>query len=410
MAILFCDCFSGISGDMFLGALLDAGMPVEYISEQFRRLNLHEFHGVTAERVLKGALAATRLNLEIHDHSAEHPHDHDHDDHHDHHDHHRHLGDIRNLIEASSLSDRVKQTSLRIFQKLAEAEAKVHGSSIDEVHFHEVGAVDSILDIVGAAIGLEYFQIDALYASPLPLGTGQVVTQHGLLPLPAPATMELIRMAQAPVTASKATVELVTPTGAAILAALAQFSQPEVKVERVGIGAGQRDLEWPNVLRIMIGAAGQAGASYLEIETNIDDMNPQVYGYLMAKLFQAGALDVFFTPLFMKKNRPATKLSVIASKENESELCALILRETSTMGLRIKPVNMLEAQWKMQNIETRFGTVPVKIKYVQGEFIQAKPEFDVCVRLSEENKVPLMQILQETESLAMAACKEGGVI
>jgi uncharacterized protein (TIGR00299 family) protein len=395
MAILFCDCFSGISGDMFLGALLDAGMPVEYISEQFRRLNLHEFHEVTAEKVCKGALAATQLNLEIHDHSAEHHHDHDH--------HHRHLGDIKNLIEASSLSDRVKQTSLRIFQKLAEAEAKVHGSSIDDVHFHEVGAVDSILDIVGAAIGLEYFQIDAVYASPLPLGTGQVVTQHGLLPLPAPATMELIRMAQAPVTASKATVELVTPTGAAILAALAQFSQPEVKVDHIGIGAGQRDLEWPNILRIMIGTPDQATTSCLEIETNIDDMNPQVYGYLMAKLFQVGAMDVFFTPIYMKKNRPATKLSVIARKENEAGICALILRETSTMGIRIKQVNMLEAQWKMQNIETRFGTVPVKIKYVNGESIQTKPEFDVCVRLSEENNVPLIQVIQETELLALAA-------
>ena len=405
MAILFCDCFSGISGDMFLGALLDAGMPIEYISEQFRRLNLDEFHEVTAEKVCKGALAATQLNLEIHDHSAEHHHGHDHHD-----DHHRHLGDIKNLIEASSLSDRVKQTSLRIFQKLAEAEAKVHGSSIDDVHFHEVGAVDSILDIVGAAIGLEYFQVDAIYASPLPLGTGHVVTQHGLLPLPAPATMELIRMAQAPVTASKATVELVTPTGAAILAALAQFCQPEIKVDRIGVGAGRRDLEWPNILRIMIGTSDHATTSYLEIETNIDDMNPQVYGYLMAKLFQVGALDVFFTPLFMKKNRPATKLSVIACKENEPEICALILRETSTMGLRIKPVNMLEAQWKMQNIETRFGAVPVKIKYVNGESIQTKPEFDVCVRLAEENNVPLIQILQETELLALAACKENRMI
>lgn len=275
MAILYCDCFSGISGDMFLGALLDAGLPVEHLAEQFQLLDLHEFHGVTARKVQKGTLAATLLNLDIHHHYDQHDYSHAHPqdrpeqhhhsdentgDHHDHHHDHTHdhhncnLSDIRHLIESSALSGRVKQTSLQIFRKLAEAEAKVHGSTIEEVHFHEVGAVDSILDIVGAAIGLEYFQIEAVYASALPLGTGQVVTQHGLLPLPAPATMELIRMAQAPVVTSKATVELVTPTGAAILAALAKFSQPTMKVNQVGIGAGQRDLEWPNILRILIGA------------------------------------------------------------------------------------------------------------------------------------------------------------
>lgn len=420
MAILYCDCFSGISGDMFLGALLDAGLPVEHLAEQFQLLDLPEFHGVTAGKVQKGALAATLLNLEIHNHSHHHhhhspedphdQHDHPHDDHehqhenhhHDHHNHNRNLHDIRHLIESSALSERVKQTSLQIFQKLAEAEAKVHGSTIEEVHFHEVGAVDSILDIVGAAVGLEYFQIDAVYASALPLGTGQVVTQHGLLPLPAPATMELIRMAQAPITTSKATMELVTPTGAAILAALAQFRQPEMSVVHTGIGAGQRDLEWPNILRIVIGTPDQAAASFLEIETNIDDMNPQVYGHVMAKLFQAGALDVSFTPIFMKKNRPATKLSVIALKEDENRICDLILCETSTMGVRVKPVKMREAEWKMRNIETRYGIVPVKLKIVNGNTIQAAPEFNDCVRVAEENNVPVLQIIKETEAMALA--------
>lgn len=427
MAILYCDCFSGISGDMFLGALLDAGLPVEHLTEQFQRLDLQEFHGVTAEKVRKGALAATLLNLEIHDphdhqghdhlhdhshdlpdhHDPHHePHDHLHDHSHNHHNHNRNLSDIRQLIESSALSDRVKQTSLRIFQKLAEAEAKVHGSTIEEVHFHEVGAVDSILDIVGAAVGLEYFQIDAVYASALPLGTGQVRTQHGLLPLPAPATMELIRMAQAPVTTSKATVELVTPTGAAILAALAQFRQPEMSVVYTGIGAGQRDLEWPNILRILIGTPDQAAASYLEIETNIDDMNPQVYGHMMAKLFQAGALDVSFTPIFMKKNRPATRLSVIALKEDENRICDLILCETSTMGVRVKPVKMREAEWKMQDIETRYGMVPIKLKIVNGNTIQAAPEFNDCVRVAEKNNVTVLQVIKETEAQALAGYRQ----
>ena len=239
MTILYCDCFSGISGDMFLGALLDAGMPVEHLSKQFNLLNLPEFQGVTDQKVNKGPLAATLLQLDIREHPQEH----------DHPTHHRHLDDIRRLIESSRLSGPVQQTSLKIFQKLAEAEARVHGSSIEEVHFHEVGAVDSILDIIGAAVGLEYFNIQSVFASALPLGTGQINTQHGILPLPAPAVLELIRMAQAPVTASKAKVELVTPTGAAILASLASFSLPDMKLTQVGIGAGRRDLEWPNVLR-----------------------------------------------------------------------------------------------------------------------------------------------------------------
>ncbi|NLP11337.1 nickel pincer cofactor biosynthesis protein LarC [bacterium] len=246
MAILYCDCFSGISGDMFLGALIDASLPVEHLTNQFEQLHLHEFEGASVQKVHKGAIEATILKFDLHE-------DHDNHDYEDHHDHHRHFSDIRDLIETSALSKRVKQTSLKIFQQLAEAEAKVHGTSVDEVHFHEVGAVDSILDIIGAAVGLEYFDVTAVYASALPLGTGQVYTQHGLLPLPAPATMELIRKVQAPVVPSKATVELVTPTGAAILAALAEFRQPEMKITHLGIGAGQRDLEWPNILRVMIG-------------------------------------------------------------------------------------------------------------------------------------------------------------
>jgi pyridinium-3,5-bisthiocarboxylic acid mononucleotide nickel chelatase len=388
MTILYCDCFSGISGDMFLGALLDAGLPTEYLAQQLRLLNLPEFNGVTTEKVHKGALAATLLKLDIKDHSEDH----------DHHRHHRHLSDIRCLIESSGLSLPIQRTSLKIFQKLAEAEAKVHGSSIEDVHFHEVGAVDSILDIVGVSVGLEYFNIQSVFSSALPLGTGQVNSQHGLLPLPAPATMALIQMVHAPVTPSKATVELVTPTGAAILSSLAVFSQPDMKVNRVGIGAGRRDLEWPNILRVLIGDPVDDFSTHLEIETNIDDMNPQIYGHVMAKLFQAGALDVYFTPIFMKKNRPATKLSVIARKEDEQSICDLILRETSTLGVRVKPVWRHEAIRELQKIETRFWEIPVKLKIMDGEIIQAIPEFEVCVQLAEENKVTVIQIIKEIEA------------
>ena len=372
---------------MFLGALLDAGLPVNHLKTQLKQLNLPEFEDVSLEKVHKGALAAGLLTFDIHEHRAEHGEEH--------HDHHRHLEDIRALIEASNLSERVKQTSLKIFQKLAEAEAKVHGIAVEEVHFHEVGAVDSILDIVGAAVGLEYFDIQSVFSSALPLGSGEVKTQHGLLPVPAPATLELLRMAQAPITPSPAKVELVTPTGAAILATLATFSQPEMRLKRVGIGAGRRDLAWPNVLRIMIGEPGDQLSSHLEIETNIDDMNPQIFGHVMAKLFQAGALDVYFTSIFMKKNRPGTKLSVIARLEDEQSIADLLLKETSTLGVRVTPVRRHEAGRAIRHIDTRFGKVPLKLKILDGKVIQASPEFDACVTLAEKVGVPVAQVLQE---------------
>ena len=436
MTILYCDCFSGISGDMFLGALLDAGLPVKHLAEQLGLLDLPEFHGVGATKVLKGALAATLLELDIHEHTHDHAEDRDHgneharadvhehghehehyhghshshahaEDHvhahgHEHSHHDRNLSVITDLITSGALSDPVKSTSLMIFHKLAEAEAKVHGTTIEEVHFHEVGAVDSILDIVGAAIGLSYFGVEAVYASALPLGTGQVKTAHGLLPIPAPATAELIRMAHAPVVASTATVEQVTPTGAAILAALAEFRQPAMRVMATGTGAGRREMPWPNVLRVMIGTSDDAQEIHIEIETNIDDMNPQVYGHVMARLFDAGALDVYTTPIMMKKNRPATKLSVIARKSDEDRLCDLLLRETSTLGVRVKAFHRHEAVREIRQIETPYGQIPVKLKTLDGGVVQATPEFDVCVRLAEECAVPVLQVIKDAEALANA--------
>jgi pyridinium-3,5-bisthiocarboxylic acid mononucleotide nickel chelatase len=239
MNVLYCDCFSGISGDMFLSALVDAGLPVDYLNQQLAKLNISEFRGITARQVHKGPLAATQVSVNIVYDPQE--------------DHHRHLDDIIALIETSDLSAAVKQTCQKIFQTLAEAEAQVHGTNIQAVHFHEVGAVDSIIDIVGAAIGLEYFQIEAVYSSPLPLTSGQINTEHGVLPLPAPATLGLMKKAQALLTPCSACVELVTPTGAAILASMATFCIPSLKLNKVGVGAGQLDLEWPNIMRVIIG-------------------------------------------------------------------------------------------------------------------------------------------------------------
>lgn len=435
MKILYLDCYSGISGDMFLAAMLGAGMPVDELDQQLKKLHLPEYQGLGANQVMKGALAATSIDFgldggplpmasnhdhsdqhghehshghdheHLHEHNHEHPHEHDHEHPHKHDHEHpqepptdyrlsRHFSEISELINASDLSERVKQTSIQIFTLLGQAEAGVHGTSIEHVHFHEVGAADSILDIVGAAIALEYFGIEKVHASPIPLGSGQVMTSHGLLPIPAPGTLELLRMANAPITPSTAKVELVTPTGAAILAALADFSLPMMKLEKTGLGAGKREMEWPNVLRVMIGEVQSEQDTHVEIEANIDDMSPQIFGHVMKMLFDAGALDVYFTPIFMKKNRPATKLAVIARASDEQKLSTLILRETTTIGVRVKTMARHETLREMRQVETRYGTIPVKIKVLEGKIIQANPEYEVCSKLALEYGEPLQNVIQ----------------
>jgi uncharacterized protein (TIGR00299 family) protein len=334
-------------------------------------------------------MRASLLEFEI---EEEHDHGHDHEPH-----GHRHLGDITALIEASGLPEEVVRLSTGVFRRLAEAEARVHGSTIEEVHFHEVGAVDSILDIVGAAVGLHYFKVEQVYASALPWTSGQVQTQHGTLPLPAPATLELLTLAHAPVLPSPAAVELVTPTGAALLACLAKFEQPAMTLGSVGVGAGRRELPWPNVLRLILGEAngGTPGETYVEIETNIDDMNPQFFGHVMGRLLDAGALDVYFTPIMMKKNRPATRLSVIARREDEQKLCDLLLRETSTLGVRVKPVRRHEAERRFVSVPTRFGEIQVKLKILGGQVVQASPEYEDCAALARAHDLPVAQIYNE---------------
>jgi len=393
MTVLYCDCFSGISGDMFLGALLDAGLPADYLTQELSRLGLPGFRGAVARPVQRGAMRASLLDFEIEeDHDHEHGHDHEHEP-----NGHRHLGDIAHLIESSGLPDEVVRLSVGIFRRLAEAEAKVHGSTVEEVHFHEVGAVDSILDIVGAAVGLHYFQVEQVYTSALPWGSGQVQTQHGTLPLPAPATLELLTLAHALVVPSPAAFELVTPTGAALLACLAKFEQPAMILQATGIGAGRRELPWPNILRLVLGDANgeNSDATHVEIETNIDDMNPQFFGHVMGRLLEAGALDVYFTPVMMKKNRPATRLSVIARGADEQKLCDLLLRETSTLGVRVQPVRRHEAERRFVTIPTRYGEVQVKLKIMAGQVVQASPEYEDCAALARTHDLPVAQVYNE---------------
>lgn len=376
MKIAYADCFSGISGDMFLAALLDAGLPFDVLKDGIEQLNLPEKVELRLTETRKGALRAANLQVIA-------PRSH----------HHRQLSDILEILANSHLSETAKQTTARIFTLLAGAEAQVHGEPVEHVHFHEIGALDSIADVTGVVIGLESLGIERLYASPLPYGSGTIPGEHGLLPLPAPATLELLRLAQAPLTPSSAQVELVTPTGAAILGALATFERPALTITAVGIGAGKRELPWPNVMRLIVGESPASGVSEMvQMETNLDDMNPQFYGYIMEKLFAAGARDVFLTPIQMKKNRPGILLGIIANRQDEAALADLLLRETTTLGLRVQPIQRYEAQRAFRQVETRYGVLTVKQKLINGKVIQTMPEYDDCLRLARENGVSLAEI------------------
>ena len=415
MKILYCDCFSGISGDMFLAAMLDAGLPRDFLVGQLALLNLPEYKGVKTSKILKGALMATLMEFDLEvgmdeqaaSHSEagsieDHDHEHEHEHQHEHHRHARNLSEILKLINDSALKDSVKQTAAGIFIKLGEAEAKIHGTTLEEVHFHEVGATDSILDIVGAAIALDYYHIEQVYSSSIPLGNGTVQTQHGLLPIPAPATLELLKDAQARVAPSLAEKELVTPTGAAILATLARFEQPDMRLMNIGLGAGHHELSWPNVLRLIIGERSGEEGAHVEIETNIDDMNPQFYASVMQHLFAQGALDVYFTPIQMKKNRPAIKVSVICAIKDEAALSQVLLRETSTLGVRVKVLQRHEAIREKQQITTKYGPITVKTKQLEGKIIQANPEYEDCLSLAEKLHLPVAEIYREALVTAAA--------
>ncbi|MBI3942859.1 MAG: nickel pincer cofactor biosynthesis protein LarC [Chloroflexi bacterium] len=378
----YVDCYSGASGDMLLGALVDAGLPVPELQVSLDKLALPGLR-ITAQKVAKGPLQATQVSVDPGGEPQP----------------SRHLPDIQNLIRYAGLSAQVTDHSLAIFQALGEAEAAIHGVSIEEIHFHEVGAADAIADIVGFAFGLEQLGITRLYASPLPLGTGSVRSSHGPLPLPAPATLALLAKVGAPtIPARENGIELVTPTGAAILATLATFRQPALALQRIGYGAGRKELPWPNVLRLWLGqehaSSQEEEGHHLILETNIDDMNPQLYGALMERLFAAGALDVSYGPLQMKKNRPGTLVTVVARAADEACMAQLLLRETTTLGVRVYPIRRWEAQRRMEQVETPYGQVPLKLKILEGQVIAATPEYDVCKSLADAAAVPVRAVIE----------------
>lgn len=376
--IAYLDLPAGLSGDMFLGCLVDAGWPVESLRATLDALELPVGSwDVRAEQVLRGPLRATLVRVDVADSTQ-----------------HRHLSAVRAIIEHASLAPSVQAHAIATFARLAAAEARVHGEPVAQVHFHEVGALDAIVDIVGAAAGLHALGIEQLYASGAPLGSGWTESAHGRIPLPAPATLELLAAAKAPTRPAPGPGELVTPTGAALLAQYARFEQPEMQLARIGIGAGQRDPAWPNVARLWLGEPLAAGPM-VEIATNIDDMNPELYGAVSQRLFEAGARDVWLAPVQMKKGRPGVVLSVLAPAALEGALSDLLLRETTTLGVRVHTVHRHEAGREQRTVDTRYGPVQVKIKLVDGEVWGAMPEYDDCLRVAEAADVPVRLVYEE---------------
>jgi uncharacterized protein (TIGR00299 family) protein len=394
--VAYVDCFSGISGDMFLGALVDAGLPVEELRAALAALPV-EGYQITAEPVTRQGLHGHAVRVTL-DPLAPRP--------------ERHLSEVAAIIDASALAPALRARAIAAFRRLAEAEAQVHGIAVDAVHFHEVGAVDAIVDVVGAVWGIDRLGLERLYASSVPTGSGTVRTAHGLLPVPAPATLALLASAGTPLRPSPATTELVTPTGAALLTTLAEFTQPPLRIRRVGTGFGQKTLPWPNVVRLWVGdldaRSAEDGSADLEtdtivvIEANLDDESPEIAGAALDSLLAAGALDVFFTPIQMKKNRPAVKLTVLAPVERAAALSARVLRETSTLGVRTYPAERWKARRWQETVTTPWGPVRVKVKAL-GDRRRFAPEYDDCVALARQQGIPLAEIYEA----ARAAAREG---
>ena len=434
--LLYLDCFSGISGDMLLGAMLDAGLPLDELRRALGSLAI-EGVGIQAERVLRAGVSATKFQVveggltaaghdhphlnnhsQDHDHLHEHGHRHEHDDDHGHqhrHDHghhpHRSLPDIFTLIDRSALSHAGRDRAKGLFQQLAEVEASIHQMPVDQVHLHEVGALDSIIDIVGAVFALEWAAADEIVCSPLNVGGGMVDAAHGHFPVPAPATLKLLTRREVPVYSGRVQQELVTPTGALIATAYAgSFGPlPAMTVECVGYGAGDRDpAGTPNVLRVVLGRAAErrAGEQVVVLECEIDDMNPQIFGVVMDQLYAAGALEVFYVPVQMKKNRPGILMTVIAPPELRPVLSGIIFRETTTIGLRFSEVEREVLAREITTVETPAGRVRVKLAWHEGAVVNAVPEFEDCARLARANQLPVKAV-QAMAVEAYAAGKSG---
>lgn len=391
MKVLFIDAFSGISGDMTVGAFLSLGLPIEVLREHVRRLPLSGYEIAATARSVNG-IVATKFDVVIEAHDNE-PH------------HHRSHREIRTMIAGSGLAAPVRDTALAIFAALAKAEGKVHGLAPDDVEFHEVGAVDSIVDIVATAVAVQELAITRVYVSPLPLGSGVVRSQHGPIPVPGPATVELLRGFATRLGDGEG--ELVTPTGAAIVAALATpGAVPQLRIEAAGYGAGQRTLlDRPNVLRLVVAQATveSHGDELVMLETNIDDLNPEIYEHVMERVLEAGGRDVCLTPVHMKKNRPGIILSVLCAEPDRERLAAIVLSETSAIGLRYYPVRRTVLEREVVEVATTYGAVRVKIATAPDGHRNLAPEYEDCKRLAREHNVPLKVVYQAALAAALGA-------
>jgi uncharacterized protein (TIGR00299 family) protein len=390
---VYFDCYSGISGDMILGALVDLGVDLKKIRAGLKSLGLSKGYEIKSRVVQRGLISGTKVDVVLKPVKRSHG---------------RHFSTIKNLIEKSELPDKVKSDSIEIFHRIAKSEAKVHHTSIEKVHFHEVGAVDSIVDIVGGALAMELLNVERVFSSPLNVGEGFVECEHGTLPVPAPATLNLLE--GIPCFSSGIQKELTTPTGAGMIGFFADKFQslPKMKIIKTGYGAGDHVIEnSPNMLRIILGELEGRGESECMtiVETNIDDMNPEFYDHLMDMLFKAGAVDVFFTPVSMKKNRPAVKLSVMVLSEKREQISKIILSETSTFGVRYFEVNRTTLDREIQTVKTPHGSVKVKVGSLDGSLLKISPEYEDCKKIARKEKLPIKEVYEEVLRLAHSKLK-----
>ena len=390
MKTLYFDCFAGASGDMILGAMVAAGVDPNHLREQLSLLRVDGF-GIDFETVQRSGLSATYARVETaHEHN------------------HRHLSDIKRIIEGSDLSENAKQLSVKIFTRLAEAEAHVHNEPVDHVHFHEVGALDAIVDVVGAAISFDYLKINRFACSPLHVGSGMVQMAHGRFPIPPPAVAELLK--GVPFYSTDIKGELLTPTGAAIITTVcSEYGPiPQMTTESMGYGAGTREYpDFPNVLRVLLGEAKAASTDerLWMIETNLDDASPQIIGHVMDRVLELGALDCFFTPVQMKKNRPGVLLSVLCGPAEKEAVMKLLFMETTTLGVRSYEVLRRALQRSVVQVETQYGSIDVKVAHLDGRIVNEMPEFEQCREAALKANVPL-KVVEEAARVALAKMRQ----
>jgi uncharacterized protein (TIGR00299 family) protein len=392
MRIAYFDCFSGVSGDMIMGALVDAGLDLEELELELGKLKVSGYK-IKVEKTVRGGISGTKFNVDVAKRVVK-----------------RRLKDIVEIVEQSNLEDDIKRLGKKIFEELAIIEAKIHNKNVEETHLHEVGGLDSIIDVFGSLIGMKKLGIEVAYSSKIHVGTGFVECQHGILPVPAPATLELLK--GIPIYSRGIKAELTTPTGAAILKTISGSfgSMPEIKVNRIGYGAGSRELKIPNLLRVYIGETKDGEYEQddvILIQTNIDDMNPELFDYVSETIQEKGALDVFMTPIFMKKNRSGIMLSVLTTLDKLDEILSAIFTETTTLGVRIYNLERKKLSREIILVKTRFGNIKMKIGKIGNQIKNIAPEYESCKEIAVKQGIPLKDVYDEAKEVARKTLLKG---